>query len=192
MIKLDTIRDNLNCGEYGGELVDYMPSGNYVCDAVSEIADGNTSIYYYDIEKFISDHVDDVNDAINEFGWPGDLYKAGQLAEYQVIEQDIYENLADALTLCIVDYMENTLDIQEVPDSFSDDLPDLENVDRFDELKEWADAYAGPWHCPNEDCDGAELEADLPRFTCPVCGCSTASPAADACWLDWPGASSPQ
>lgn len=59
-------------------------SGNtYMSDLFHEYADGHTSIYYSDIIKYISEHVEDVNRAIEEFGWDGcgaDLYKAGQMA----------------------------------------------------------------------------------------------------------------
>ena len=80
-------------------LNDYADADNmYLCDAISEFADGRTSIYYSDIKKFISENVDAVNDAVAEFGWDGcgsDLMKAGQIAEFLTIENKIYEDLSN-------------------------------------------------------------------------------------------------
>lgn len=70
----------------------------YLCDAISEFADGRTSIYYSEIKQFISENVDAVNDAVAEFGWDGcgsDLMKAGQMAEFMTIERKIYDDLGD-------------------------------------------------------------------------------------------------
>ena len=80
-------------------LNDYADADSmYLCDAISEFADGRTSIYYSDIKNFISENVDAVNDAIDEFGWDGcgkDLMKAGQMAEFLTIERKIYDDLSD-------------------------------------------------------------------------------------------------
>lgn len=80
-------------------LIDYEDADTmYLCDAISEFADGKTSIYNEDILNFIKQNVEAVNDAIAEFGWDGcgsDLMKAGQMAEYLTIERKIYEDLGD-------------------------------------------------------------------------------------------------
>lgn len=94
----EELRDRLDLGDYGAEIDNGYNGGNYLCDTISEIADGLTSIYYSDIIKFISGHVDEVNDAIAEFGWEGcgsDLYKAGQMAEYVMIERDMEDHIPD-------------------------------------------------------------------------------------------------
>lgn len=104
----DEIRETLCPGDYARYLSDYAGSSSYICDAIAEIADGQTSIYYYDIIKYIADHTDEVNDTINEFGWDGcgsDLYKAGQIAEYTAIQADIEENLEDGLKIMALDYI---------------------------------------------------------------------------------------
>lgn len=68
MIDVDTLIANVNTGEYGDRLNDYRGSDEYIKDIIAEIADGEVSIYYSDIIKFISDNVEAVNDAIREFG----------------------------------------------------------------------------------------------------------------------------
>lgn len=105
----DEIRKNLYPGDYAGCLSDYAGTSCYIDDAIGDIADCNTSIYYSDIIKYIADHVDDVNDAINEFGWDccgGDLYKAGQMAEYETIRGDIEDRLDDGLKVMALDYIQ--------------------------------------------------------------------------------------
>lgn len=83
---------------YVADLGDY--NGGYICDDITEIADANTSIYYGDITEFIREYPDDVNDAINEFGWDGcgkDIYKAAQMGEFLKNERDIYDELTKYL-----------------------------------------------------------------------------------------------
>lgn len=108
-INMNDIMQNLKDSSTAdiGRLCDY--SGHaYICDAISEIADNDTSIYYADIIKFISENVEAVNDAIAEFGWDGcgsDLYKAGQMAEYLSIERALYDDLENAVKLWAADYI---------------------------------------------------------------------------------------
>lgn len=105
----DEIRKNLYPGDYAGDLSDYAGSSAYICDVIAEIADNNTSIYYHDIANYICEHIDDVTDAINEFGWDGcgsDLYKAGQTAEYETIRRDVEKNLEDGLKIMALDYIQ--------------------------------------------------------------------------------------
>lgn len=79
-------------------ICDYSETA-YISDIFAEWADGETSIYYNDIIKYISEHVEAVNDAIEEFGWDGcgsDLYKAGQMAEYLEINNWLWEHETEA------------------------------------------------------------------------------------------------
>lgn len=93
--------------------VDYMrPFNNmYMRDAIAEYADGSTSIYYYDIERYMSENIQRVNDVITEFGWEGcgsDLHKAGQMAEFQDIELQVYEDMDMILQLAAADFLLDT------------------------------------------------------------------------------------
>lgn len=102
---LDKMNDSSKdfCKEY-----DVAYNTQYICDAITEFADANTSIYYADIEKFISENVDAVNDAIAEFGWDGcgaDLYKAGQIAECLQIENEIFSDLGYVVRVLALDYL---------------------------------------------------------------------------------------
>ncbi len=148
MVRIDDLRNDLYTGDYGYCISDYRDSSAYICDAIAEIADNNTSIYWSDITKFISENVEEVSDAINEYGWDGcgnDLYKAGQMAEYRTIEQDIYDNLPDALMMAALDYVQHDLKMDEIPEELADAIrewaDDVDNNDRMDEIpdkiREW-------------------------------------------------------
>jgi len=94
------LKKALDLGDYGDRIDGYIGGDGYICDIFSEIADSATSIYYGDIIKYIAEHVDEVNDTINEFGWEGcgsDLYKAGQMAEYTSIERDLEDHIDDII-----------------------------------------------------------------------------------------------
>lgn len=149
----NTARENLN-----GYSIDFITdsdadSSQYICDAISEFADSNTSIYYSSIMDFIKDNPDAVSDAINEFGWDGcggDLYKAGQMAEYMSIEREINEELEDIIKYITLDFIDSTDEADdeaeriwesldddkqnELLTDFLDNLEMLDNNSRFDEI----------------------------------------------------------
>jgi hypothetical protein len=128
-------------------------SSQYICDAIMDFADGRTSIYYSSIMEFIKDNPDAVNDAINEYGWDGcgrDIYKAGQLAEFSSIEQEIYDELEDVIKYITLDFIDSTDEANddaeniwqtlteeqknELLTAFIDDLEMIDNNSRFDDI----------------------------------------------------------
>ena len=129
--------------DYSRNLCDY--SGHYyLCDAITEIADNNTSIYYSDIIKYISNNVEKVNDAIEEMGWDGcgsDLYKAGQMAEFLDIERQIYDELDNAMLNYCYNYILYDLKINEITPEQKDEIENLcKNVDNNESFDYFEDA----------------------------------------------------
>jgi len=129
--------------DYSEQLTEYSGT-TYICDAISEIADGNTSIYYNDIRDFIAGHVEEVNETIKEFGFDGcgnDLYKAGQMAEYTTIENEIYNELDEAIEYCMLSYLHN-IGVEELTDEQAEALTlhSLDNNNDFDDLYEYANS----------------------------------------------------
>lgn len=130
-----------------GYICDYDKSA-YVSDAFAEIADKCTSIYYSDIIKYISEHVEAVNDAIEEFGWDGcgsDLYNAGQMAEYLEINNWLWEHEEEAYKVYALDwyrfeYMEevtkNTPIRIDTWERFCDELENYGQCDRLGDVIE--------------------------------------------------------
>ena len=139
---------------YAVELNNYRDSRTYICDAAFEIADGAASIYYHDIAKFISGHVDEVSDTIQKFGWEccgGDLYKAGQITECRAIEDEIHERLEEGLLVCAYDFLAHDLRIDEIPEDLNELIrewcADADCNDRMDEIpdkiREWLEEHGG-------------------------------------------------
>ena len=130
--KLDSYIDCLNDYDRG-----------YICDIISEIADSNTSIYYSDIIEFISNNVEEVNDAIEEFGWSGcggDLYKAGQMAEWKKNENEMYNELEEGLFNLALSHIQYTMKVEEISDEQLDKIEELcsdtDNNDRLENFLE--------------------------------------------------------
>ncbi len=155
MRKLDEMRSELNLGDYGDRLNDYRDSSSYICDAITEIADGATSIYYSDIMEFISNNVEAVEEAIDEFGWDGcggTLTKAGQLGEFLMIERDLCDHTRDSILMTAIDFVERDLKIMDDDGYIPDELAELmeeqaDNADNndmmdkiCDEIREWYEA----------------------------------------------------
>ena len=138
------LQDDLNLGRYGSD-IEYYDSG-YITDIYMEIADSNTSIYYSDITKYMVDNIDAVNDWILEYGYPDDLYKAAQGAEFDSIYMELLENSEDILLYWAYTYMLDTygdeskllekLDIDYLCSEISFD------VDRLDRIGEQVDDLA--------------------------------------------------
>ena len=153
---LDILGEARKNTEYADQLCDYSGS-TCIDDAFHEIADGNTSIYYSDIIKYISDHVEEINDAIAEFGWDGcgaDLYKAGQMAEYLGILRDLEENTADAVTIWAADYIRHLYGETISADAWqaiADALENIDSSDYLDDIAEAVDAVLDPGAAYIED-----------------------------------------
>jgi hypothetical protein len=130
-ITINDLHEDLNLGNYGEYLNDYRDSSAYICDAIMEIADNHTSLYYSDIMRFISDNPESLAEVIEEGLYDPshdyDLYKHGQAAEFMLIERDLYEHLADALFLAALDFIRYDLERETIPG----DLADL--------IREWCD-----------------------------------------------------
>ena len=116
--KISEARDQLDLGGYGSE-IRYYNSG-YITDIYMEIADNNTSIYYYDIERYLVDNIDDVNDWILEYGYPGNLYEAAQGAEFDSIYRELLGDSDDILLYWAYTYMLN---------NYSAELEKIEELD---------------------------------------------------------------
>lgn len=146
MLKVSEIeRNNLD------SLIDCLNDydSGYICDIISEIADSNTSIYYSDIIDFISNNVEEVNDAIEDLGWEGcgsDLYKAGQAAECRKNENDMYNELEEGLFNVALSHIQYTMEVEEISDEQLDEIDKLchytYNNDRLEDFLEIVEEIA--------------------------------------------------
>lgn len=140
MLKVSEIeRNKLN--SYIDCLNDY--DNGYICDIIVEIADSNTSIYHSDIIEFISNNVEEVNDVIEELGWDGcggDLYRAGQAAEFGKNENEMYNELEEGLFNVALSHIQYTMEVEEISDEQLSDIEglcaDTDNNDRLEDFLE--------------------------------------------------------
>lgn len=141
--------DDLDTGNHGDRLNDYRDSPAYICDAIQEIADADTSIYYSDIMDFVREHPDALADVIAEGlydpSYKYDFYDHARAAEYMTIERDIYEHLADSLMTAAVNFLRHDLDVVEIPAELADLIRmwcnDADSGDRMDEITDQIREY---------------------------------------------------
>lgn len=140
MLKVSEIERN-NLDSFIDCLNDY--DSGYICDIISEIADSNTSIYHSDIIEFIFNNVEEVNDVIEELGWDGcggDLYRAGQAAEFGKNENEMYDELEEGLFNVALSHIQYTMEVEEISDEQLSDIEglcaDTDNNDRLEDFLE--------------------------------------------------------
>lgn len=121
-------------------LADYSADCSaYICDAFSEYADGSTSIYYSDIKNYISEHIDEITEVIDEFGWDGcgkDLYKAGQMAEFREIENTLYSDIEEIVKHLALDYIDSTDEASEEAEKMWEKLDEAQKGDLIESFLE--------------------------------------------------------
>lgn len=151
-IKASEIMENMNENGplgYAAELRDYISSSDYISDAICEIADLNTSIYYSDIMDFIRHNPESLAEVIDEGLYnPShnyNLYEHGQAAEYMTIEREIYNNLDSGLEYAALAYIVNQYDDPEVSEELIEGIRDIcidsWRLDRFTEITDYIDEY---------------------------------------------------
>lgn len=134
--------DELDTGNHGDRLTDYRDSSTYICDAIAEIADADTSIYYADILDFVRENPCSLSDVIAEGLYDPshnyNFYEHAQAAEYMTIERDIYDHFADSLMMAAVDFIRYDLGIVEMPEELAELLhewcEEADTGDRMDEI----------------------------------------------------------
>lgn len=121
---------------------DYYAYSNHIDDAISEFADSNTSIYYNKIMEYISNNPDSVNNAIDEFGWEGcggDIYKAGQMAEYLEIQNELFSEIDNIILLVALNKLKDfdnvTAEVVEKVEEIK--FEGLDNNSNFDDITDF-------------------------------------------------------
>lgn len=167
--------DDLDTGDHGDRLNDYRDSSTYICDAITEIADADTSIYYSDILDFIRRNPESLADVIEEgLYYPDknyDVYKHAQAAEFMTIERDIYDHFTDSIMCAAVHFIRYDLNRETIPAELAELLrewcDDADNNDRMNDIPDKIREYfendpAFDDFCAAHDCDA-----------CPLAHCAT-------------------
>ena len=154
MVSVDSLRADLDTGNYGEFLNDYRDSTSGVSDAIAEIADSHTSIYYSDILNFISENPESLAEVIEQGLYDPthnyNLYEHGQAAEYMLIERDLYEHIEDSLMLVALEFIQRDLGTDEIPEDLAEKLPEWAEEAAFDSMdympdriREYLDEFNG-------------------------------------------------
>lgn len=120
-------------------VVDYCNTSMYLCDAIQEWADTSVDIYCYDIDKYLAENVEKVQDAIDELGWEGvgcDIRKAAQMAQLLDIENDLQCQEEEIWKQIAFEYLEDIY--KEIPVELIEAIEgwacDFNNGDRIDDM----------------------------------------------------------
>ena len=137
-------------GTYAEDIHDYS-GRTYICDAITEIADSRTSIYYSDILDFIRNNPEALAEVVEEGLYcvdsrhSYDLYKHAQAAEFMTIEREIYDNLEDAIKAYAANYIREQYHTETISadiwESIADDLDSIDNNDTLDDITDIVDEH---------------------------------------------------
>lgn len=119
----------------------------YISDAISESADGFTSIYHDDQREFYYNNTELCMDALKEFGYKLEdfndldqaICKAGENGEYMSLERQAYDELKEILNNYAINYiLKNDIKITEKQlESLLEEIElNADYFDRFDEIND--------------------------------------------------------
>ena len=144
MVRVDDLRRKYYTASIAGQLSDYRDSSTYIDDAIHEIADTTTPIYYTDSLQFLIDGGDGyINRAIGEgiytidaktFNF-WDLVNAGA---YLYNLDVLHDDLPAGLYAAALDYIQYDEKRDEIPEELADLLDEwtdeADTLERMDEI----------------------------------------------------------
>lgn len=101
---------------YFGDLVEALETAGeqaHIADLIFETADNLCPVYYYDLNKWIGEHVEEINDTAREYGIDSvnfDLYKLAQQAWVVTEEGAMREYVEDACLVVALKYLAKRTD----------------------------------------------------------------------------------
>lgn len=101
----------------------------YICDAISYFSDENVSIYYYDLKEWLRNESESIEymERVAQDGFIDfknyDFYKHIQIAQYEQVHSNIYEDLDVIIDVMIIKYL---IDNDSIIEKF-EDFEELEN-----------------------------------------------------------------
>lgn len=110
--------------------------GEYICDAISETADGAIDIYNADLLEWAarnSDYIDEAAQSglVDMQNTDNIMIKLAQAGQYEYYTQQLYKDKA----AIVLNYAFNSLETDEMPDELAERLTDeADNIDRFSEI----------------------------------------------------------
>ena len=110
--------------------------GEYICDAISETADGAIDIYNADLLDWAarnSDYIDEAAQSglVDMRNADNIMIRLAQAGQYEYYTQQLYKDKA----AIVLNYAFNCLHTDEMPDELAERLLDeADNIDRFAEI----------------------------------------------------------
>lgn len=135
--------DDVNVSDIQTRLAEY--DSGYICDAISEIADGEVDIYYSELFKWAADNWSYIDDACREFGMPDArdsniIIKLIQQAQYYANEEELYEDLDNMLLYFCYSQLYYDFKIETITEEQDEAIQEkCTNVDNNDRLDEFVD-----------------------------------------------------
>jgi hypothetical protein len=139
--------------DYAEYLCDY-DGNSYICDAFSEIADNNISTFYCDIINYLKNHVDEVNDIINEYSWNGvnrDIYKATQYAQCNDIFSQLNNDLHNAIKLYALNFLQKNNIAKITEEQYNILVEELGSIDNNSYIEEITDVTRDVFNIATEE-----------------------------------------
>lgn len=124
--------------------------GTYICDAISEVADGHIPIYNGEIWEYVADIQEYVEEAISNGIAPVshgdvDLIRIFQSGYYEYYNQALYNSLEDMIFNYIADKVNehlssldnetfNAIDLDAVAEAVEEKADNIDNNDTFSDM----------------------------------------------------------
>ena len=137
MLNLETLQNELNLEwETTCLFSDYENSSSYICDGISEKADGLVDVYTSDLIEWAESHIAEIDEAADELGKPDSFIGYIQQAQFMYYEHLIYDELENGiLWACYEAAKEYTEEITEEQNKEIEELAEsLDNNSRFEDI----------------------------------------------------------
>ena len=142
-----------NIGDITARLADYCDGSSCICDAINEIIDSDSPVYWSGLMKWFNEcpHSQDyVNDAVQEYGIDSnnfDIFKAIQWGYCKQAEEKIYEEKNDGLLLAVYVLIRDSYKLEEITDEQAEEIEniDFDRIDTFTDLQNEVEQIINPF-----------------------------------------------
>lgn len=143
-MNIDTILNDIYIPDFAQRLDDY--DSDYICDAITEIADSEVDIYTYDLWEWARHNTDWCEEAVSEYG--DNIVSNGfehvfQVAQYLAYFDEIWRCLDDCIKYVAYVHYNRTYGeeiTEEQHDMINDALKDIDGNDRVNDIYDAVDA----------------------------------------------------
>lgn len=126
----------------------YASSREYICDLISQFADGQVYVYRSDLRHWAMDHIDALENVIEEGCYEPlrsyNFYDHIQAAQFWFIEHEINDALSDIVRYLAISYLWRVAERDYTGAEIAHDLDDYLDpyaLSTFDEIKEAVDNF---------------------------------------------------